>query len=191
MEFLHLAVAVFVGGMIPIVLFFLEKWWERRSRVQDWFVEKYIENGIDVLHQFFRQWAMLSSLPARSPRELLSERAFAELPHQAVARLSPIAGDVVFQNWFNAMRALWLRATHQNDFNRASKFHVQGASMAEHLNTLRQGLLQHRLRSRAGVYRLRSSDCVARFNELLKKMTDDLVDDPDTKRYGNTDGGGH
>jgi len=93
------AVSVFVGGMIPIVLFYLKEWLDSRKRISEWFEQKYIEGGIDGLHQFFSEWAILSSLPAKTVQELLANPVFNRVPSQSAATLATITGGISFQNW--------------------------------------------------------------------------------------------
>jgi len=183
MRFLELIAAVVVGGMIPTILFFLEKRWDARSRAYNWFVERFIEGSTDALHEFFGRWALLSSLPARDPRELLKNPAFTEVPHQGISRLSAITGGVSFQNWFNAMRGSWLRAAHRGDWSGLSTFQTQAASICEHLNTLRRDLLAQKVKRKADVYKLRKLPCVACFNDALSGMTDQLTQDPNVTTY--------
>lgn len=183
MQPLDIAVAVFVGAMIPVILFFLEKWWDKRIRVQEWFAEKYIENGIDVLDEFFRRWATISSLPTFSAKDSMVNPAFDEIPHKAIARLGTLTKGVDFQNWFNAMRALRMRAIGQNDYNCMTTFHSQAASMCEHLNRLRQGLLAHNVKRKTDVYKLRDLACVKTFNNTLNELTEKLVDNPNVTKY--------
>ena len=177
------AVSVLVGGMIPIGLFYLKELLTRHRDVADWFEKRYIEDCIDVLHEFFGKWVLLSALPARNVQELLVNPAFSEVPLQSASRLASITGSVFFQNWFNAMRGQWLRAAARGELNDLVKFHTQAASMAEHLNILRSDLLGHRLKSKSDAYRVRELPCVLRFNDALKKMTDHLVDSPDVTTY--------
>ncbi|HUT13590.1 MAG TPA: hypothetical protein VMY42_24090 [Thermoguttaceae bacterium] len=177
------AVSVFVGGMIPIVLFYLKEWLDSRKRISEWFEKKYIEDAIDSLHQFFGEWAILSSLPAKSVQELVANPVFNRVPSQAAATLATITGGVSFQNWFNAMRGQWLRAANQRDWNQLVKFHTHAASMVEHLNVLRRELLGHRIRAKTDAYSLRDLKCVADFNDSLQRMTDDLVADPHVTTY--------
>jgi len=183
MQPLDVAVAVFVGAMIPVILFFLEKWWDRRIRVQEWFAAKYIENGIDVLDDFFRRWATISSLPTFSVKDAMVNPAFDEVPHQAIARLGTFTKIVHFQNWFNAMRKLRMRAIGQNDCNSMTTFHCHAASMCEHLNRLRQGLLARNVKRKTDVYKLRELACVKTFNNTLNELTEKLVDNPNVTKF--------
>lgn len=183
MEWLKLVSGVMVGAMIPIVVLFLKERIDARHRLSEWFEKKYIEDSIDVLHEFFSKWALLSALPARNVQELLSNPAFAEVPSQAAGRLASITGGVAFQNWFNAMRGQWLRAAHQGDWNQLIKFHTHAASFAEHLNALRRELLSQKMTAKADAYQLRESAYIKRFNQLLGKMTEDLVSNPNVKTY--------
>jgi hypothetical protein len=53
MEWLKLVSGVVVGAMIPIVVLFLKERTDARRRLSEWFEKKYIEDSIDVLHEFF------------------------------------------------------------------------------------------------------------------------------------------
>ncbi len=177
------SVSVCVGAMIPVVLVLLQERLAARKQIVEWFEKRYIEDGIDVLHEFFSSWAILSALPARTPQELLANPTFAEVPSHAAGRLACITGHVAFQNWFNALRGQWLRAAHQGDWNQLVKFHQYVASVSEHLNELRRELLSHKVLAKRDAYRLHNLACVKRYNQVLEEMTNELQSDPSVRKY--------
>jgi len=169
--------------MIPIVLIYLKESLDRRRRIAEWFEKKYVEETIDVLVDFFGQWAMLSALPARNPQELLANQVVTQVPSQSAGRLATMTGGVAFQNCFSAMRALWLQALNRGDWNKMVKFHQYSALIGEHLSLLRHGLLNHSLRSKGDAYSLRDLKCVKDFNEALERITVELSNEPDVTVY--------
>ncbi len=177
------AVSVLVGGMIPIVAILLKYRIDRRRRLADWFEEKYIQDSVDVLHEFFSKWAFLSGLPARNVQELLAHPAFADIPSQAASRLAVITGRTAFHNWFNAMRALWLRAAHRGEWGDSVKFHTSAASFCGLLDALRGELLRVTLAQKADIYTFRRLSWVEHFNHSLDRLTDDLNNDPNVTTY--------
>ena len=61
--------------------------------------KKYVEDTINVLVDFFGEWAMLSALPARNSQELLANPVFTQVPSRSAGRLAMMTGGVAFQNW--------------------------------------------------------------------------------------------
>ena len=169
------AASVLVGGLIPVTIFLLTEWMKQQREIAEWFEKRYIEDSIDVLQEFFGKWALLSSLPARNPQELLVNPVFAEVPTQAATRLTSIIGPLSFQNWFNAMRSFWLRTVQRGNFDELIQFHIHAATMAERLTELRTDLLEIHLKRKSDTYKLRTSTGVTKFNDSLEAMTNTLV----------------
>jgi hypothetical protein len=179
-------VSVLVGGMIPVLTLLLTEWLARRRRLAEWFEKIYIEECIDPLHDCFCGWALNSSRPTRNVQESLANPALGEVPIGAASRLMTLTGSIELQNWLNAMRGLRLRAAGRNDFNGWTKFQCHAMSIAQHLDTLRKELLPQKVRSKSAVYGFRNLACVKTFNETLKKLMDDIVDDPNVTKYTAT-----
>lgn len=184
-------VSVLVGGMIPVLTLYLTERLARRRQMTEWFEKTYVEECIDPLHDCFCGWTLISSRPTRHVQESLANPALGEVPIGAASRLMTLTGSMELQNWLNAMQGLRLRAVARNDFNGWSKFQCHAASIAKHLDILRKELLTQKVKSKSTVYGFRNLACVTTFNEILKKLMSDIVDDPNVKTYTAKDESGN